>query len=127
VPNHQVRYAFPAADLLRAFSQRVVEVFIAETGGNMSVFPPAVTWRPGLHQSRIPRVRRQSEIDQDPRRQPQRCPRTAALAASHSRATYVAAKYWRIAARCGPMKAIAALEHCVLIAPGERSPTVPSC
>ena len=39
---------------------------------------------------------------------------TAALAASRSKDTYLAARYRRIAARRGPMKAIVALEHSIL-------------
>jgi transposase len=40
----------------------------------------------------------------------------AALSASRSHDTYLAAKYRRIASRRGPMKAIVALEHAMLIA-----------
>ena len=41
---------------------------------------------------------------------------TAALSASRSKDTYLAAKFRRIAARRGPMKAIVALEHSILTA-----------
>jgi transposase len=41
---------------------------------------------------------------------------TAALSASRSKDTYLAAKYRRITARRGPMKAIVALEHSILTA-----------
>jgi hypothetical protein len=41
---------------------------------------------------------------------------TAALAATRSKNTYLAAKYRRIASRRGPMKAIVAVEHSMLIA-----------
>ena len=41
---------------------------------------------------------------------------TAALSASRSKDTYLAAKYRRIAARRGPMKAIVAVAHSILTA-----------
>ncbi len=41
---------------------------------------------------------------------------TAALSASRSKDTYLAARYRRIAARRGPMKAIVAVEHSILSA-----------
>jgi len=41
---------------------------------------------------------------------------TAALAASRSKGTYFSAKYHRIASRRGPMKALVAMEHSMLIA-----------
>ena len=41
---------------------------------------------------------------------------TAALAASRSKGTYLSAKYRRIAARRGPMKALVAVEHSMLVA-----------
>ena len=40
----------------------------------------------------------------------------AAMSASRSKGTYFSAKYRRIAARRGPIKAIVALEHAMLIA-----------
>ena len=40
----------------------------------------------------------------------------AALSASRSKGTYFSAKYRRIAARRGPIKAIVAIEHAMLIA-----------
>jgi hypothetical protein len=40
----------------------------------------------------------------------------AALSASRSKDTYLAAKYWRVAARRGPMKATVALEHSIITA-----------
>lgn len=40
----------------------------------------------------------------------------AALSVSRSKGTYLAARYRRIAARRGPIKAIVAIEHTILIA-----------
>jgi len=40
----------------------------------------------------------------------------AAMSAARSKGTYLAAKYHRLAARCGPMKAIVAIEHSILTA-----------
>jgi transposase len=41
---------------------------------------------------------------------------TAALSIANTHSTYLAAKYRRIATRRGPMKAIVAVEHAILIA-----------
>ena len=41
---------------------------------------------------------------------------TAALSTTRSKITYLGAKYRRIKSRRGPMKAVAALEHSILIA-----------
>jgi len=112
----------PARELLESipgFSQRVAEVFIAETGADMSVFPTAghlASWAgtsPGSHESA---GRSKSTKTRPGNRYLKGALGTAALAASHSKDTYLAAKYRRITARRGPMKAIVALEHCMLIA-----------
>ena len=63
-------------------------------------------------------VRRPGQVHQDPPRQPlpQGALGVAALSAARSGDTYLAANYRRIASRRGPVKAIVAVEHAMLIA-----------
>ena len=70
------------------------------------------------HRTRVQRVRRPGEIHHDPPRQPlpQRRARVAALAASCSKRTYLSVKHKRIASHRGPMKALVAVEHAMLVA-----------
>ena len=112
----------PARELLESipgFSQRVAEVFIAETGADMSVFPTAAhlaSWAgtsPGSHESA---GRSKSTKTRPGNRYLKGALGIAALAASRSKNTYFSAKYRRIATRRGPMKAIVAVEHAMLIA-----------
>ena len=111
-----------ARDLLMSlpgFSTTVAEVFIAETGGDMSVFPTAghlSSWAgtaPGSHES-AGRVK--STKTRGGNRYLKGALGIAALSATRSKNTYFSAKYRRIAARRGPMKAIVAVEHAMLIA-----------
>ena len=101
------------------FSTTVAEVFLAETGADMSVFPTAghlASWAgtaPGSHES-AGRVK--STKTRPGNRYLKGALGVAALAASRSKGTYLSAKYKRITARRGPMKAIVAVEHAMLIA-----------
>lgn len=112
----------PARDLLMSipgFSRIVAEVFIAETGGDMSVFPTAghlASWAgvsPGSHES-AGRVK--STKTRPGNRYLKGVLGIAALSAARSKNTYFSAKYKRIAARRGPMRAIVAVEHAMIIA-----------
>ena len=111
-----------ARDLLISipgFSRIVAEVFIAETGGDMSVFPSAghlASWAglsPGSNES-AGRVK--STRTRPGNRYLKGVLGIAALAAARSKNTYFSAKYKRIAARRGPMRAIVAVEHAMVIA-----------
>jgi len=101
------------------FSQIVAEVFIAETGADMSVFSTAghlASWAgtaPGKNES-AGRVK--STKTRPGNRYLKGALGTAALSAARSKNTYFSAKYKRIAAHRGPIKAVVAVEHAMLVA-----------
>jgi transposase len=100
-------------------SDLVAEVIIAETGADMSVFPTAghlASWAgtaPGANES-AGRVK--STKTRPGNRYLKRALGTAALSVSRSQTTYLGAKYRRVKSRRGPMKALVAVEHSILIA-----------
>ncbi|SEC73292.1 IS110 family transposase [Rhodococcus koreensis] len=111
-----------ARDLLISipgFSTVVAEVFLAETGGDMSVFPTAghlASWAgtaPGSNES-AGRVK--STKTRPGNRHLKGALGTAALSVSRSKGTYFSAKYKRIASHRDPMKALVAVEHAMLVA-----------
>ena len=111
-----------ARDLLCSIpgiSTTVAEVFLAETGADMSVFPTAghlASWAgtaPGSNES-AGRVK--STKTRPGNRHLKGALGTAALAATRSKGTYFSAKYKRIASHRGPMKALVAVEHATLVA-----------
>ncbi|WP_411285912.1 IS110 family transposase [Lapillicoccus sp.] len=97
----------------------VADVIIAETGADMSRFPTAghlASWAgtcPGSNES-AGRVKSTKTRPGNPYLKG--ALGIAALSAARSHDTYLAAKYRRIASRRGPVKAIVALEHAILIA-----------
>lgn len=101
------------------FSKTIAEVFLAETGGDMAVFPTAghlASWpgtAPGSNES-AGRVK--SSKTRPGNRYLKGALGTAALSASRSKRTYFSAKYRRVASRKGPMKAVVAVEHAMLVA-----------
>ena len=94
-------------------------MIIAETGGDMSRFPtpgrfaPWAGTCPGSNESagriKSTNTRPGTLTSRAPSASP-RCPQRG------GKDTYLAAKYRRIASRRGPIKAIAALEHAILVA-----------
>jgi len=89
---------------------------IASAAGMSS--PPLATSPHGPGPPGNERVRRTSQVHQDPPRQPLPAGAldTAALFNASNTRTYLAAKYRRIAARRGPVKAIVAVQHAILTA-----------
>jgi transposase len=112
----------PARDLLASipgFSQNLAEIFIAETGADMRQFPTPgqlASWAgvsPGSNESA---GRIKSTKTRPGNRYLKGALGVAALNQARSKKTYFSAKYRRLAATRGPMKAIVAVEHAMLIA-----------
>jgi transposase len=101
------------------FSTTVAEVFLAETGGDMSVFPTAghlASWAGAAPGSNESAGRVKSAKTRPGNRYLKGALGVAALSAARSKGTYFSAKYKRITARRGPMKALVAIEHAMLVA-----------
>ncbi len=100
-------------------SKTVAEVFLAETGADLSVFPTAghlASWAgtaPGSNES-AGRVK--STKARPGNRYLTGALGTAALAVSRSKRTYFSAKCKRIPSHRGPMNALVAVAHAMLVA-----------
>ncbi len=101
------------------FSQIVAEIFIAETGGDMRQFPTAghlASWSgvsPGSNESA---GRIKSTKTRPGNRYLKGALGIAALTAARCKNTFLSAKYRRIASSRGPMKAVVAVEHAIIVA-----------
>ncbi len=100
-------------------STKVADVIIAETGADMSRFPTAghlASWAgtcPGSNES-AGRVKSTRTRPGNPHLKG--ALGIAAMSAAHSKGTYYSAKYRRLAGRRGPIKAVVAIEHAMLVA-----------
>jgi transposase len=100
-------------------STGVADVIIAETGADMSRFPTAghlASWAgtcPGSNES-AGRIKSTHTRPGNPYLKG--ALGVAAMSVARSKDTYLAAKYRRIASRRGPIKAVVAVEHAMLIA-----------
>src|SRR5680860_1490876 len=100
-------------------STLVADVVTAETGTDMTRFPTAghlASWAgtcPGSNES-AGRIKSTKTRPANPYLKG--ALGVAAMSAARSKGTYLATKYRRIASRRGPMKALVALEHAMLVA-----------
>lgn len=112
----------PVLDLLDTIpgvNRAVAEVIVAETGGDMARFASAknlASWAglcPGHHESaykvRSTRVRPGNA-------HPKGALGMAAFGAARTKGSYLQARYKRLTARRGPMKALIAVEHSIITA-----------
>jgi Transposase and inactivated derivatives len=113
------RAARDALTTIPGVSTTIADVIIAETGGNMAVFPTAAqlsSWAgvcPGLNESA---GRTKSAHTRPGNAYLKAALGTAAIAGTRTKDSYLAAKYRRIAARRGPMRAIVAIQNAILTA-----------
>lgn len=113
------RSARDALTTIPGVSVTVADVIIAETGGDMTVFETPgrlASWAgvcPGQNES-AGRVK--SAHTRPGNKYLKAALGVAALSASRSKGTYLAARYRRIAVHRGPIKAVVAIEHTILIA-----------
>ncbi len=113
------RSARDALTTIPGVSNAVADVIIAETGGDMSEFETPgrlASWAgvcPGRNES-AGRVKSAHTRPGD--KYLKAALGIAALSVSRSKGTYLAARYRRIAARRGPIKAVVAIEHTILTA-----------
>ena len=100
------------------FSSKTAVVFIAETGGDMSVFPTAghlASWAglsPGSNES-AGRVKSTKTRPGNPYLKG--ALGVSAMSAARSKSSFFFAKYQRIKSRRGPMRALVAVEHALVI------------
>jgi transposase len=100
-------------------SRTVADIIIAETGADMTAFPTAAhlcSWAgvsPGQHESA---GRRKTAPTRPGNRHLKAALGTAAMSTTRQRNTYLCAKYRRIAARRGKLRAIVAVERAILTA-----------
>jgi transposase len=113
------RDAREALATIPGVSYKVADVIIAETGADMTVFEtPAhlASWTgvcPGANESA---GRTKSAHILPGNKYLKAAPGIAAMSAARSKGTYLTAKYHRLAARRGPIKALVAIEHSILTA-----------
>jgi transposase len=113
------RFARELLMSIPGFSTIIAEVFIAETGADMTVFPTAgqlASWAGASPGSNESAGRVKSTKTRPGNRYVKGTLGVAALLAARSKNTYFPAKYRRITALRGPSKALVAVEHAMLTA-----------
>ena len=110
--------ALNCLETIPGVSRRIAEVIVAELGVDMSRFPSAkhaAAWSgvaPGIEES----AGKRKSTKAKPGNQPLKTILTqAAWAASHTKDTYLAAQYRRLAPRRGRKRAIVAVAHSILV------------
>ncbi len=105
-------------DTIPGVNQRIAQIIIAEIGTDMGRFPSAkhlASWAgicPGNHESA---GKRRSRHTRKGSRWLRQALTEAAHGAAHTKKTYLAALYHRIAARRGRKKAVIAVAHAILV------------
>jgi transposase len=111
----------PAIGLLceiPGWGRTTAEIFLAETGGDMSVFPTPeqlASWAgvaPGTHESA---GKRHAAASMNGNRWLGRALIEAARAAARTKGTFLSARYRRLVARRGPNKAAVAIAHTMVV------------
>ena len=110
--------ALNCLETIPGVSRRIAEVIVAELGVDMARFPSAkqaAAWSgvtPGIEES----AGKRKSTKAKPGNQPLKTTLTqAAWAASHTKDTYLAAQYRRLAPRRGRKRAIVAVAHSILV------------
>jgi transposase len=112
----------PAIELLKTIpgvGQAAAEVFVAETGGDMSRFPTAqhlAAWAGLAPANAEPAGKHRRAGSRKGANWLRRAFIEAAKSASRSRGTYLSAQYRNVAARRGPNKATVAVAHSIVVA-----------
>jgi transposase len=105
-------------DTIPGVGKRAAEAIIAEIGVDMTRFPtPAhlASWAGLCPGNNITGGKRRSGTTTKGNRWLGEILNQCALAASHTRTTYLAAQYWRLARRIGKRKAAVAVAHSILV------------